>query len=199
MKCASDRRDSGSRFADRRSKYVPSAASFLAVSMQEIGAFSAKSKIGSLGGKGRILRGQDKRTWHYVAHVLEIIVVGTLFRWCASGTPFFTPLVPRFRAKPWRCWFSAGTMAAECAIFGSFGRDATMSGGGKIASGRSPIFPARYGNGATQLDRRLALRQDGRYCTDQLQPTGARSDEPAQQIARCGSGRRQRLSSGGAG
>lgn len=40
------------------------------------------------------LGGQDKRTWHYVAHVLEIIVVCTLFRWCASGTPFFTPLVP---------------------------------------------------------------------------------------------------------
>jgi len=94
VKCASDRRDSGSRFVDRRSKYVPSAASFLAVSMQEIGAFSAKSKIGILGGKGRILRGQDKRTWHYVASVLEIIVVCTLFRWCASGTPFLTPLVP---------------------------------------------------------------------------------------------------------
>jgi hypothetical protein len=31
-------------------------------------------------------------------------------------------------------------MAAERAIFGSFGRDATMSGGGKVASGRSPIF-----------------------------------------------------------
>src|SRR5690606_8690187 len=120
--------------------------------------------------------------------VLEIIVVCTLFRWCTSGTPFFTPLVPRFRAKPWRCWFSAGTMAAERAIFGSFGRDATMSGGGKVASGRSPIFPARYGNGATQFDRRLALRQDGGYCTHRLRPAGARGDEPARQIACCGSG-----------
>lgn len=35
--------------------YVPSAASFLVVSMQEIGVFSAKSKIGVLGEKGRIL------------------------------------------------------------------------------------------------------------------------------------------------
>ena len=96
---------------------------------------------------GEFFGGQDKRTWHYAAHVLEIIFVCTLFRWCASGTPFFTLLVPRFRAKPWRCWFSAGTMAAECAIFGSFGRDATMSGSGKIASSRSLIFPARYGNG----------------------------------------------------
>lgn len=87
--------------------------------------------------KGRIFGGQDKRTWHYAAHVLEIIVVCTLFRWCASGTPFLTPLVPRFRAKPWLCWFSTGTMAAERAIFGSFGRDATMSGSGKIASSRS--------------------------------------------------------------
>ncbi|HRO49046.1 MAG TPA: hypothetical protein PLW75_02800 [Hyphomicrobium sp.] len=129
--------------------YAPSAASFLAVSMQEIGAFSAKSKIGILGEKGRIFGGQDKRTWHYVAHVLEIIIVCTLFRWCESGTPFFIPLVPRFRAKPWLCWFSTSTMAAERPIFGSFGRDATMSGDGKVASSRSPIFPARYGNGAT--------------------------------------------------
>ena len=105
--------------------------------MQEIRAFGAKAEIGLLGGKGGILRGQDKRTWHYVAHVLEIIVVCTLFRWCASGTPFFTPLGPRFRAKPWLCWFSTGTMAAERAIFGNFGRDATMSGSGKIASSRS--------------------------------------------------------------
>lgn len=130
-------------------------------------------KVGFWGEKGRILRGQDKRTWHYVAHVLEIIVVCTLFRWCASGTPLFTPLVPRFRAKPWHCWFSTGTMAAERPIFGSFGRDATTSGGGKIASSRSPIFPARYGNGATQFDRRLTLRQDGRHCTDRLRPAGA--------------------------
>ncbi|MDG3580717.1 hypothetical protein P7F60_30560 [Rhizobium sp. YJ-22] len=62
--------------------------------MQEIRAFGAKAEIGLLGEKGGILRGQDKRTWHYVAHVLEIIVVCTLFRWCASGTPFLTPLVP---------------------------------------------------------------------------------------------------------
>lgn len=79
-------------------------------------------KMGLVGGKGRIFGGQDKRTWHYAAHVLEIIVVCTLFRWCSSGTPFFTPLVPRFHAKPWRCWFSAGTMAAECAIFVGLGR-----------------------------------------------------------------------------
>ncbi|MBN8956337.1 MAG: hypothetical protein J0H17_07100 [Rhizobiales bacterium] len=111
--------------------------------MQEIRAFDAKAEIGLLGEKGGILRGQDKRTWHYVAHVLENLVVCTLFRWCASGSPFFIPLVPRFRAKPWLWWFSTGTIAAERPIFGSFGRDATMSGGGKIASSRSPIFPAR--------------------------------------------------------
>jgi len=108
--------------------------------MQEIGAFSAKSKIGVLDEKGRIFGGQDKRTWHYVAHVLEIIVVCTLFRWCASGTPLFTPLVPRFRAKPWLCWFSTGTMAAERPIFGSFGRDATMSGGGKLLLAGAQFF-----------------------------------------------------------
>lgn len=73
---------------------VAPAVLFFAVLMQEIGAFGAESEIGLLGKKGRIFGGQDKRTWHYVAHVLEIIVVCTLFRWCASGTPFFTPLVP---------------------------------------------------------------------------------------------------------
>ncbi|WP_432344174.1 hypothetical protein WMC41_14370 [Shinella yambaruensis] len=38
---------------------APSAANFLAVSMQEIGVFSAKPEIGVLGGKGRIFGGQD--------------------------------------------------------------------------------------------------------------------------------------------
>ncbi|MGE0524901.1 MAG: hypothetical protein AB7O60_17935 [Variibacter sp.] len=36
--------------------YAPSAASFVAVFMQEIGAFSAKSKIGLLGRKGADFR-----------------------------------------------------------------------------------------------------------------------------------------------
>jgi hypothetical protein len=39
--------------------YAPSAVSFLAMSMQEIGAFGAKSKIGVFGEKGRIFGGQD--------------------------------------------------------------------------------------------------------------------------------------------
>lgn len=59
---------------------APSAANFFAVFMQEIGAFGAESEIGLLGEKGRIFGGQDKRTWHYVASVLEIVVVCTLFR-----------------------------------------------------------------------------------------------------------------------
>lgn len=39
--------------------HASSAADFFAVSMQEIGVFSAKSEIGVSGERGGILRGQD--------------------------------------------------------------------------------------------------------------------------------------------
>ncbi|RRD21298.1 hypothetical protein ECB98_24875 [Brucellaceae bacterium VT-16-1752] len=38
--------------------------------------------------KRRQLRGQDKGTWHHAANVLENVVVCTLVRCAASGTPF---------------------------------------------------------------------------------------------------------------
>lgn len=69
--------------------YAPSAANFLAVSMQKIDAFSAKSKIGGLGEKGRILGGQDKGNRHSVDAVSGQALVCTQFWGDAGGTVVF--------------------------------------------------------------------------------------------------------------
>ncbi|MGV6873459.1 hypothetical protein ACUSIJ_12310 [Pseudochelatococcus sp. B33] len=71
--------------------YVPSAADFVAVFMQEIGAFSARSEIADFGRKGRSFGGQGKRNRHYVGRISEIVLVCTPFRWAATGTMIFGP------------------------------------------------------------------------------------------------------------
>ena len=141
MEFAPDRRESGSRFADRRLEFCAPGGGFHC--SIHAGNRRIQCKITNrefCGTKREYAEGKIKEHGTMSPMFWKLSLSAHCLGGALAAPHFLPPWCHDFAQSLGFAGFRPAPWPPNVRFFGSFGRDATMSGGGKIASGRSLIF-----------------------------------------------------------